>query len=186
LQSIYTVGPVQVVGNVGKVKGTGAEATLDHAFNENWTVGLGVSWFDSEATGVQPLCDDSDICEGASLPWAPEWTGYMLVGGDFPISTGGSIFTDFRWSVESDRRTGYESIAEGPSIRIDGYDEAAFAVGYQSAGNWRLTAYVSNVFDNQYFDGAADGGEDTNPYVNFDFGPNRPRTFGLRMLWKFD
>lgn len=186
LQSIFAVGPVQVVGNVGKVKGTGVEATLNHAFNENWTVGFGASWFDSEATGVQPLCDDTEICEGNNLPWAPEWTGYMLVGGNFPISTGGAIYTDFRWSVESDRRTSWESIAEGPSIKIDGYDEAAFAVGYQSTGNWRLTAYVSNLFDNRYFDSAADGGADTNPYVNHDFGPSRPRTFGARVLWTFD
>jgi|GEM_PF-103643 len=185
LQSIFSVGPVQVVGNVGKVKGYGAESTLNHAFNENWTVGLGVSWFDSEGTGVQPLCDNTEVCEGNSIPWAPEWTGFLLVNSNHPVSNGGAIVGNFRWSVESERRTSWESLADG-SISIDGYDEAQLMIGYQSAGSWRLTAFVQNVFDSQHFDGAADGGDPANPYVNFDFGPNRPRTFGMRLLWNFD
>lgn len=185
LQSIFTVGPVQVVGNVGKVKGYGAEGSLNHAFNENWTVGLSVSWFDSDGSGVQPLCGDTQVCEGNSIPWAPEWTGFLLVNSNHPIGNGGAIVGNFRWSVESDRRTSWESLADG-SISIDGYDEAQFTIGYQSAGAWRLTAFVQNVFDSQYFDGAADGGDPGNPFVNHDFGPNLPRTFGMRLLWNFD
>lgn len=186
LQSIFQVGPVQIVGNVGQVDGYGAEAMLNHAINDNWRIGLGISWFDSEASGVQPLCDGEEICEGQSIPWAPEWTGYFTLNADYPVANGASVIGNFRWSVESDTRTSWQPIALGPSIDVDGYDEANFQIGYQSSGSWRLMAYVDNVFDNQFFDGAADGGSPDTPYVEYDFGPNRPRTFGMRLLWKFD
>lgn len=186
LQSVFAVGPIVVVGNVGQVDGYGAEATVNHAFNQNWQVGVGVSWFDSSAHGVQDLCEGEDICEGESIPWAPEWTGYFILNANYPLSNNGAIFGNFRWSMESDRQTSWQPIAIGPSIDIDGFDEAQFLIGYQSSGSWRITGFVNNLFDNQYFDGAADGGDPANPYVNYDFGPSRPRTAGVRLSWKFD
>jgi iron complex outermembrane receptor protein len=57
-------------------------------------------------------------------------------------------------------------------------------LGYRTDA-WQAFAYVENLTDEVWYDGAGDGGNPANPYTQFDFGPARPRTFGIRASFQF-
>ena len=63
------------VENIGQVDGFGLEGSVTAQFNDNWNLYLALSYLDTEATGLQQVCDGAtpDSCEGSSLFWAPEW-----------------------------------------------------------------------------------------------------------------
>lgn len=58
-------------------------------------------------------------------------------------------------------------------------------VGYRT-DNWRVSAYVENVFDGVWYDG--NYADDPTPFYIYSqhaFGPSRPRTAGLRVGIEF-
>ena len=190
LQAIFTEGPRVIVDNVGQVDGTGVEAEINTALTDNIDVRLGLSWFDSEATNVQAFCGageeltgSADACEGNSVPWAPEWTAFAVVNGDFPIGNG-AAFGTVAWSWEDDYRGDWPD----PSLifqRIPALNQTDVIIGYRQ-DSWRLAAYVENVFDGIWYDGNyADDPGQFNIYSQHTFGPSRPRTVGVRFNYSF-
>jgi iron complex outermembrane receptor protein len=110
MQAIFSEGLRVVVDNVGQVDGTGVEAELNTLLSDNFTMRLGASWFDSEATNVQAFCGngevvtgDINVCEGNSIPWAPEWTAFAILNASFPAGNG-EVFGNLAWSWEDDYR----------------------------------------------------------------------------------
>ncbi len=189
MQANFAVGPVVIVDNVGEVEGTGIELDTNTALTDNISLRLGLSWFDSEATGVQPFCGDGEritgdpnVCEGNSIPWAPEWAAFAILNTTFPRGDG-EYFGNISWTWEDDRRVDWA----GPEVLYQeqiGINQTDIAVGYRT-GAWKVSLYVENLFDQIWFDGSADGGEETDPYVAHDFGPARPRTAGIRVGYNF-
>lgn len=188
LQAIFSLGPVTIVDNIGKVEGMGAEFDTNTAITDNVYIRLGLAWFDSEATNVQPFCGDGEritgdpnACEGNSIPWAPEWSAFAILNAVQPYSDG-EFFGNLAWTWEDDRRVDWE----GPDIVFQnsiGINQTDLAVGYRT-DVWSASLYVENVFDELWYDGA--GGEgDIDPYSQFDFGPARPRTAGVRFSYEF-
>lgn len=45
--------------------------------------------------------------------------------------------------------------------------------------------YVENILDDEYFDSSGSGGNPTNPFVQTDISPSRPRTAGMRFSYAF-
>lgn len=178
------------VGNAGNVDGQGIETSVQVAFNENWDLMFSAGWLDTEAHGIQFLCDgapdadglldgNADACEGSRLFWAPEFSGSAVLRGDFPAANGswvGNIETFW----ESERGRGYEDIIDS---EIDAFQEWALRVGYRSNNNWNLMLYVENLTDELTYDGAANNSDIT---PAFYFGPNRPRTAGIRFGYVFE
>jgi len=202
LQAIFTVGPRVVVDNVGQVDGTGVEVDVSMALTDNLRLRVGGSWFDSEATNIQVFCGngelltgDANVCEGNSIPWAPEWTALAVLNASFPAGNG-EIFGHLAWTWEDDYRGDWPD----PSIifqRIAAINQTDIVVGYRQ-DNWRVSAYVENVFDQLWYDGNyenddpvnrdADGDgipDGVNPYTEHAFGPSRPRTAGVRFSYSF-
>jgi len=191
LQALYSEGPRQVIDNVGQVDGTGVELDVNTALTENFNVHVGLSWFDSEAVGVQVFCSqgeiitgDPDACEGNSIPWAPEWTAFVVLNAKFPLANG-ELYGNLAWSWEDDYRGDWpdESVI---FQRIPALNQTDIVVGYRQE-NWTLSAYVENVFDAVWYDGAY-ANEDPDPiiiYAEHTFGPSRPRTAGLRFGYDF-
>lgn len=189
LQAIYFEGARVIVDNIGKMDGTGVEAELNTALSENWTLRLGASWFDSEARDIQAFCDegeritgDPDACEGNSIPWAPEYTAFAVLNANFPAGNG-EVFGSLAWSWEDDRRGDWPS----PSVtfqNIRGINQTDIVVGYKT-DNWRVSAYVENVFDDIWFDANYAAADPSEPYVEHEFGPARPLTAGIRFGYEF-
>ena len=202
MQAIFEIGPRVVVDNIGQVDGTGVEIDVNTALTDNFQLRVGGSWFDSEATNVQAFCGngelltgDPDACEGNSIPWAPEWTAFAVLNASFPTGNG-EIFGNLAWTWEDDYRGDWPD----PSVifqRIEAINQTDIVVGYRQ-DNWRISAYVENVFDQLWYDGNyanddprntsrdADGvRDDGNPYTEHAFGPSRPRTAGVRFGYRF-
>jgi iron complex outermembrane receptor protein len=202
MQAIFEIGPRVVVDNIGQIDGTGVEIDVNTALTDNFRLRVGGSWFDSEATNVQAFCGngelltgDPDACEGNSIPWAPEWTAFAVLNASFPTGNG-EIFGNLAWTWEDDYRGDWPD----PSVifqRIEAINQTDIVVGYRQ-DNWRISAYVENVFDQLWYDGNyanddprntsrdADGvRDDGNPYTEHAFGPSRPRTAGVRFGYRF-
>ena len=178
------------VGNAGNVDGAGVEASLQWGINENFELLASAGFLDTEAKGLQFLCGgapdedgfldgDVDACEGSKLFWAPDVSGSVVLKGNFPTANG-ALIGNIEMFFESERGRGYEDIDD---TEIDAYQEWTLRFGYQSNNNWNLTAYVENLTDEITWDGSANNSGLVAPFY---FGPNRPRTFGMRFGYYFD
>jgi iron complex outermembrane receptor protein len=186
MQALWYDGAKVNVDNVGQVDGTGVEFDINTALTDNINVLIGGSWFDSEATGIQVFCESGpiygdprgeDACEGNSIPWAPEWTAFAMLKTSFPTANG-EIFADLSWSWEEATRVDWAD----PSIvyqKLDLINQTDIAIGYRTE-NWRVSAYVENIFDEVWYDAAYPDDDPASPYVEHAFGPSRPLTAGVR------
>ena len=189
LQAIYYDGPRVIVDNIGQMDGTGLEVDLNVALSDNFTLRVGGSWFDSEAVDIQPFCSegervtgDVNVCEGNSIPWAPEYAAFAVLKATFPAGNG-EIFGNLGWTWEDDRRGDWPD----PSVvfqNIPGINQTDIMVGYRK-DNWRVSAYVQNVFENTWSDANYEDSDPADPYVQHLFGPSRPRTMGVRFGYRF-
>ena len=190
MQAIFTEGLRVIVDNVGQVDGTGIELDVNAALSDNVSLHVGMSWFDSEAVNVQAFCgageeltESADACEGNSIPWAPEWTAFVVLNTSFPAGKG-EVFGNVAWSWEDDYRGDWpdESVI---FQRIAALNQTDIVVGYRT-DNWRISAYVENVFDGIWYDGNySDDPAFTNIYSQHAFGPSRPQTAGVRFGYEF-
>jgi len=199
LQATCTVpgNPAVVVCNVGQVDAVGLEGVWNFAINEYMTLGTGIAYFDSEATGIQAFCSegervlgDENACEGQPLPGAPEWTAYASLSTNFP-APGGAWFGNLAWSWEDATRTGFLPLTpattefpEGARL-VNEFNEVQVLAGYESDKGWSLALYVENLMDDEYYDAGGSGGDPANPYVQSDISPSRPRTAGIRFIYNF-
>jgi iron complex outermembrane recepter protein len=191
LQALFAVGPRQVIDNVGQVDGHGVELDANTILTDYMNLHVGLSWFDSEATDVQKFCYngeflglDENACEGNSIPWAPEWTAFVVLKTSFPMGSG-ELFGNLSWSWEDDYRVDWLD----PSViyqRLEALNQTDLVVGYRQ-DNWRVSAYVENLFDDVWYDGAYtnDDPDPTIIYAEHTFGPSRPRTAGVRFSYEW-
>lgn len=187
-----------ITDNAGEIDGWGAEAEFSIALTDYLSARFGGAWFDSEAREIQPFCDvgetltgSADACEGNSIPWAPEFTAFAVIDGALPLA-GGEAFGVLSWTWEEEIRgdwPGKEIIYQ----EIPMVNQADLQLGYRK-DNWSVLAYVENIMDQNWFDGAyADGdvipasSPDYGPflYPQHTFGPARPRTAGMRFSYTF-
>ncbi|MBT8083248.1 MAG: TonB-dependent receptor [Gammaproteobacteria bacterium] len=169
------------VENVGQVDGLGIEATLTTQFNDNWDGYLALSWLDTDATGLQAVCDGDtpDSCEGSKLFWAPDWAGAAVLNGRFDVGNGtvkGSLEVFF----ESERGGGWAGL---PETMIDSYVDATLRIDYESGGQWTAGIYVENLTDEFTYDGLNNNGGIIPAHF---FGHKRPRTAGVRFGYSWE
>jgi len=184
MQAIFGEGLRVVVDNVGQVDGTGVEIEVNTVLNDNFSLQLGASWLDTEATNVQAFCENGEVltgdinsCEGNSIPWAPEYTAFAVLRTNFPAGNG-EVFGNIAWSWEDDFRGDWpdENVVYQ---RIAALNQTDVVVGYRT-DNWHVSGYVENVFDGVWYDG--NYSDDLPAYVIYAqhaFGPSRPRTAGV-------
>ncbi|MEJ2273678.1 MAG: TonB-dependent receptor [Woeseiaceae bacterium] len=178
------------VDNVGQVDGQGIEGSVQWAINDNWDLIVAAGWLDTEATGLQNVCDgaagpdglpdgDPNGCEGASLYWSPEFMGSLVLKAEYPTANG-RIVGNIEGFWEGERGGSYSDL---PWQKLDSFQEWALRVGYHSDANWSLTGYVENLTDELSY-ASLQYNEGITP--EWLVGPNRPRTAGVRFGWYFD
>ena len=162
---------------MGEVEAWGVEGSITASLSEHFNLYFAAGYLDTEATEVQLVCDDPDDengCEGSPLFWAPEWSASAVLDGYFPVDNG-AVTGSFEVFWEDERGGGWAGLEE---TMIDAAAIAAFRVGYESDNNWHVEAYVENVFDEFKWDGQNNNGGILPSHF---FGPQRPRTFGVRL-----
>jgi iron complex outermembrane receptor protein len=176
LQLTYYDGALFFVDNVGEVDGYGFEGSVIHSFNSYLLINAGLAWFDSEANELTKICGGADVCEGRSLPHAPEWSGHLALNGNYPLA-GGELFGMLAYHFQTEQYGGFEP----GSFEIDGYGELNLSVGFRGEW-WSVQAYVDNVTDEYYYDGGYNG---DSVYPDYRYGPSRPRTAGVKFGVEF-
>lgn len=181
LQIVFFDGGASKVENVGEVEAYGVEGSITASLNDNFNIYVAAGYLNSEANELQLVCDgaDENSCEGSSLFWAPEWSASAVLDGYFPMGSG-AVVGSFEVFWEDERGGGWAGLNE---TMIDAAAIAAFRVGYESDSNWHVEAYVENVFDEFKWDGQNNNGAILPSHY---FGPQRPRTFGVRVGTSWD
>lgn len=182
LQVVVFDGGASAVENVGEVESWGVEGTIKVLLGDYFDAYVGMSYLDTEATGLQGICglEDPEGCEGSELFWAPEWTGSMVLRGNFPVKSGGAITSSLEVFWESERGGGWEGLK---SSEIDSFSNVSVRVGYESASNWAVNFYVENLTDEETWDGLNNNG---GVLPSHFFGPMRPRTAGISFSYEWD
>lgn len=177
LQVVVADGGASVVKNVGVVDAWGMEGSVTTPLNDYLNLFVSMGYLDSEATKLQSICGLEDVngCEGSSLFWAPEFTGAIVLDGEFPLEDGSAITASVEVFWESQRGGGFENLSQ---TKIDAYQEVALRVGYLT-DSWSVEFYVENLTNEFTWDGSNNG---TGILPDQFFGPKKPRTFGVR--WK--
>ena len=88
LQVSYEQGSLFIVDNIGDAEGWGMESALTQALGNYLDLNAAVAWFDSKVNNLQSACGGTELCEGASFFWAPEWSGHLLLAGQYPYRKG--------------------------------------------------------------------------------------------------
>ena len=177
LQATYYDGALFYADNVGKVDGWGFEGSVEQALGNYLSLNVGLAYFDSEANELEKICGGSTECEGQAIPWAPEYSGHIVLTGDYPIAEG-ELFGLAGYHFQTKQYGGFEP----NSYKIDGWGEVNLSVGYR-LDNWSISAYVENATDEYYFDG---GGNGDAVFPQYAFGPNQPRTYGVKLGYNYD
>jgi len=183
LQVVVFDGGASAVENVGEVESWGLEGTLQLALGSHMDAYLGLSYLDSEATGLQGICGLENVegCEGSSLFWAPKWTGAFVVNGYLPVGgAGGELNASLELFWESKRGGGWEGLK---STEIDAFTNLTARIGYEAADHWGVDLYVENLTNEDTFDGLNNNG---GVLPSHFFGPMRPRTFGVRFSYSWE
>ena len=164
-----------VVDNIGEVDGTGVEWELQALLGPYLEWRISAAWAKTEARGIAVLCDDTSACEGNALGTMPEFSYGTVVQSTVPTRGGAWIAR-----VEA---FGQSEVYGGPTLdpnfRLDGWFTAAVRAGF-AGSNWEVLGYVENVTDERFFDAIV---ENDGIIPTTAFGPNRPRTMGVRMRW---
>ncbi|WNC68857.1 TonB-dependent receptor [Thalassotalea nanhaiensis] len=177
-----------IVKNVGTTEAYGLEGTINTSLGEYWKLYLGLSYLDTEVTDLHDVClgptgqgePGSDYCEGRPLYYAPELTGAFVLDGAFPLDSGAAITTSLEMYWEDERGGGWEYL---PETELDATYTAAVRLGYESASNWWVQAYVDNVTDEEGYDNAYNG-VGVVPAVHWSVF--KPRTMGIRFGMSWD
>lgn len=177
LQAVVTTAGGGIrVDNVGEVDSYGIEATFQYVLNEHFDVFASAALADSEATGVQAFCGNTNDCEGSALPRLPKVSWGMVLQGTLPTNSGDWIA---RLEGFGQNKT-YGEFGLESDFRNDRFYELALRAGYRSHSGWDAILYAENLTDEVYFDGV-NASADIIPGTAF--GPSRPKTIGIRLGW---
>lgn len=164
------------VSNVGKVKAYGLEGTLQALLGENFDVVLSGSYNNNEITDANLISPGSD---GNRLSGTPEFKTAGVISYHRPITDSGEIHASIDFVNQTDRFIGIGNEADEV---LESWSDVAIRIGYEDDAGWSMTAYVENVFDEEYFDA---GYEADGVFMPVMFGVSRPRTVGVRFHMGF-
>ncbi len=167
---------ILTVENAGEVEIRGFELELAARPVTGFDIQVGVGYQTNEYTKLEPSVPWS---KGNVLPDAPEWTVNAGLQYAWPLGAAGSLIPRLDGSYKSKT---YKDPQNEEDIAQDGLILLNAQLAYQTADErWRITAFVTNVTDEEYI---------TRGLHFSDFGftevsPGRPREWGLSASYRF-
>ena len=187
----FFVGPfglLRVVENIDEVSITGAELAIDAQVTENFNFTAGISVLDTEidANAIRPFT------VGNEAPNAPDLTYNLAATLVEPIGDTYEFFGRLEYSYQGD--TWYHTVQDdvvpatlfgGPDAdfsrsQVEGYGIANLRLGLE-ADNWRIVAFVRNLFDEEYVAEVISAPEFGGSFVH----PGVVRQYGVELGFSF-
>lgn len=172
--------------NAGEASVEGAELEFLALLSEGLTWAVNLGYMDAsydDFPGVNLPGGNIVDLSGLDLPKTPEWTASTVLDYTTPIGDSLEGFARFEWNYRSSTKGDLEGVAAKqlglPNFpyNIDSYDVANLRLGVKGE-NWRVNAYVENLFDEEYYSGTSD---------NFGLAGIRvrphPRVFGVSVTY---
>ena len=189
LQVTFFAGGAQRTGTVDEASGYGVEFDMRWLPGKNWDIFFSLAYSQTEIDRVDQRFLDlgiCDVCVGNELAFAPRWTTGAVVTYTIPLPNADSVFLTGQHSFYDRAFGGLDNLA---LAETDSWNEVNFRLGYDSGDNWTLTAYVTNAFDEEYFERGWENADANNQFgygvVNTRVWPSKPRTFGARLDYRF-
>jgi iron complex outermembrane receptor protein len=168
---------VETTQNAEEASSTGFELELLGLAAENLTLGLNIGYTDSEfddfrnavlkgfTNGEPNIIDVS----GQPLPRTPEWTYSISADYGFEFGSNWEGFVRGDWTWVDEQYSNIEAVGALVGETVSGepfnlptfpYEVPSYDVANLSGGvsneNFRITAHIKNLFDEQYYTGTAD------------------------------
>lgn len=165
--------------NIGETNIDGVEFDLIWKATENFELGLGGAFIDTELQEDEPLSVGIGRgLEGDELPMVPEFTGYAFAQYVQSLNNGLEAF--YYASVNYRGGTQTELNVANPYYHvIDSYTTMNLSASL-IAEKWKITAFINNVTDEE---GPVDINENLDNALSYI--PLTPRTFGVRANYSF-
>jgi iron complex outermembrane receptor protein len=175
LQTNYwdTATRTQQVINVGKVNGYGVETAVTFRPNRFFDIYGNVTWTRTVTSGDRG-CTSND-CGGLANP---TWASNGVATAHYPLASG-ELFLSGEWSYQGRRRDGFDWRGV---TRRDAYVAVNLRAGFRLGSRLEAGAYVQNLLDTVYYQGASNGG-DLTP-ANW-WGASQPRNIGINLRRSF-
>jgi len=190
---------IPITVNADGAESKGIEISSNWRVSERFSMRGAFSYTKSELTADVPSLvrtitppgfssSFEDGKDGDRLPGSPETQFSIFANYDQPLGNGNMLRYNFGYAYQGDvlSRTG----GRGSSLTLDGFGVGNASVVYDADG-WSVTAYVDNVF-NEFAETGVQSTRLSNQTVlgatvrSFQTTVLRPRTFGLRMTYRFD
>ena len=170
----FDISNLTFIDNVSDAEINGVEIDAAWLPTDNLSLFANLSFNDTELTDV-PANIVGLESEGSPLALAPELQ-YVLRGRyDWALSENSGAFAQLVYQYTDDQ---ISSIVSGASFTMDSYSTVDASLGY-SRDNWTITLFGENLSDER-----ADlfiSNEDDIVKTT----PNRPRTYGLRLSYRY-
>lgn len=168
--------PTAFVVNVGKVKSTGVEGSVQAIVTDHIDLFTGFSYNHNDFSGAEEVEPGST---GNRLPGMPKWTTSGVLRYHTPFMDQGELSLSLDWRAQSSTFGGLGNDNIG---RLDGWSDFALRARFDSDNGWFVTAYVENLFDKVYYAGSEENADFVPAHY---FGVSRPRTVGVRFSYSF-
>ena len=161
--------------NAGRASSTGVELELAARPMEGLTLGFAMSYTEAKTT-EETTTANGTIPDGATLPWAPEWSGSLSAEYAFPIFQDMNAFVSGDIQFMDEQYTAIQ-VGSDPGEPLDAYQTVNLRVGV-SKGPWSALIFGTNIFNEQAQ--LNDSEWDLMRYIR-----NRPRTIGIQLSRSF-
>ncbi|BFM15302.1 TonB-dependent receptor [Maricurvus nonylphenolicus] len=171
-------GGATITDNLGESEGQGLEVDLRWLIGDSLDLYVGMAYLDTEFSGApNDLCDS---CDGNEMPFSPEFSGVTML--TYTIDTGlGKLALTGEYTYTASQ---YSEVSNDKQVQIDSFEVVNLRAALSSEDDtWRLTAYIDNVFEEEYYNWGYS--EDTYNLPATQTDPSRPRTVGARVDYRF-
>jgi outer membrane receptor protein involved in Fe transport len=163
------------IGNAGKARSDGVEASLQFEPVKDFTIGLKAAYVNAKLTVDAPTIKAHN---GDPLPFSPRFTATVPVDYRFPVAAGTTASAGLTFAHRSAQHTGF---SDAGSIILPAYDTLDLRAGLDWS-HYSLLARIDNV-TNSF--GVTSAGPTRSGNGAFVGSVLRPRTYGVSLQVRF-